>query len=73
MLDELSKEKPDLSYIRGMLEVLLDEPESIVVPNNTTVPQTMNSASTEYLIDNAKSDEEIVHEALKPGPLGKLT
>ena len=27
VLDELAKDKPDLSYIRGMLEVLMDEDE----------------------------------------------
>ncbi len=30
VLDELAKEKPDLSYIRGMLEVLMDEDDNLV-------------------------------------------
>lgn len=45
MRDELQKEKPDLSYVRGMLDVLIEsEPVSIATPAyNPSIQPSINS------------------------------
>lgn len=45
VLDNLNTEKPDLSYIRGMIETLLALGEPKEADNYTIVPNTMTNHS----------------------------
>jgi hypothetical protein len=71
VLDELTKEKPDLSYIRGMLEVLVDSEEGeIKVPQNAILEKVGGGFIKHNLTENV--DEEIIPDFVKPGPIGKI-
>ena len=71
VLDELTKEKPDLSYIRGMLEVLVDSEEGeIKVPQNAILEKVGGGFIKHNLTENV--DEEIIPDFVKTGPIGKI-
>ena len=71
VLDELTKEKPDLSYIRGMLEVLVDGEEGeIKVPQNAILEKVGGGFIKHNLTENV--DEEIIPDFVKPGPIGHI-
>ncbi len=68
-LEELKKETPDISYIRGMLEVLVDEDEpykTYITGSGTNIPLIVSE-----MLDNTHIDEEIT-PVIKVGPIGKL-
>lgn len=47
VLEELQKEKPDLSYIRGMVEVLLaQEQKPVILPTPAYIPLGVQSYPT---------------------------
>ena len=71
VLEELTKEKPDLSYIRGMLEVLADEPTPIVVPVGSphSGPRYQGTTSrTESVADESTP----IPDAARIGPVANL-
>lgn len=75
VLAELQKDKPDLSYIRGMLEVLVDGDASEKLASLPVIGgiQSNIPAPAPYTITNTHSDEkEIIPDALRPGPLGRI-
>ncbi len=52
VLDELAKENPDLSYIRGMLEVLVDEEETAPIKfGSITAVENINRAKPPQMIE----------------------
>ena len=66
VLAELAKEKPDLSYIRGLLEGLVDD---IPIPSNAfRMPE-----NNKQLVDNEHVDEEEIPASVRPGPIGGLS
>lgn len=78
VLEELKKEGPDLSYIRGLLEGLVEEETTWIPPmrgGSTSVPHIPpHSVNAVNLKQFEKSDEqEIIPEFAKPGPVGQLT
>ncbi len=70
VLAELQSDKPDLSYIRGLLEGLVDEEVVVVTPKT----YDDHGAHGVKLKDVMNSDEqEEIPAFAKPGPLGKLS
>lgn len=62
VLDELAKDKPDLSYMRGLLEGLYDEEEKPIQYFHPPIPQVPTqpiSASAEPLTSNEITMEEL--------------
>ena len=60
VLDELGKITPDLSYIRGMLEVLVDEEQDTIKTPSTAV--LMNPHMT---VNQSSSDREQIGALIK--------
>ncbi len=61
---ELGKDEPDLSYIRGMLETLVELSGNVAAPISTT------HVTTRPL--EVRVDEEPVPEFLSAGPIGRI-
>jgi hypothetical protein len=75
VLNELKSEKPDLSYIRGLLEGLVEDEEYIPSKylEDKKVITPLFSGDKGYE-NNIKSDEqEIIPAALRPGPVANLS
>jgi hypothetical protein len=66
VLAELAKDKPDLSYIRGLLEGLVDE---MPIPSNAFRMPDNNKV----LVDNTHVDEEEIPASVRPGPVAKIS
>lgn len=72
ILEELNKESPRLDYIKGMLEVLIDDENTPVIQNiaSAFIPPTQ----TDLPINNIqKIDEEIPPASVFAGPIGRLS
>lgn len=79
VLEELKKDKPDISYIRGMLEVLAESGfppafelhKPIIIPTDANTSTTLRGpvARTETIAD----EEHEIPASVKTGPLGKLS
>ena len=67
-VDELSKEKPDISYLKGVLETLI-EVSGTPVATVKNIGNTYGYPVNESLI---KTDEEIIPDFLKAGPVGTM-
>jgi hypothetical protein len=69
ILDELNKESPRLDYIKGMLEVLIEE-EQIIIPPNVILnkgdikPIPMVNIGGEIIMDEASMLEARAREAV---------
>lgn len=63
VLDELKKDTPDISYIRGILETLLENEESpILIPN--VYPNINSNAKWVTTTASASPEPEIIDEGL---------
>ena len=72
ILDEINKDAPRLDYIRGLIEASIEEEEKPMVfktRDEIAVDLLKNGFKTEYI----KSDEEIIPDFIKAGPIGKIT
>lgn len=66
-VDELKKDKPDLSYLRGVLETLISLSGAVVTTSpiyNTSTPLASNPI--------IRADEERIPDAAGIGPIGNL-
>ena len=68
-VDELNKEQPNIPYIKGILETLIEVTGQSVVPIN---PTKYDSITTTNKVREILADEEVVPEHLKAGPIGKF-
>jgi len=74
VLEELTKEKPDLSYIRGMLEVLADEPtQTITTGTYSSPPGFSGNAGNGVTPGYSRADESTpIPDAARIGPVANL-
>ena len=74
-IEELKKETPDISYIRGALETLLEMSAQPAVvahqPMPQSIPQQTPNVSTTVQTDEQLQDE--LYKQYVTGPIGKLT
>lgn len=71
VLAELKSEKPDLSYIRGLLEGLVEDEPTAIMGGIVNMPAPM---FRNYDPINIKSDEqEEIPAHLRPGPISNLS
>lgn len=77
VLDELAKEKPDLSYMRGLLEGLVDDDESrldqlkdmkLDVLRNGIIGNTLIPPTTPMLVDEASILDNMTRAAIERNP-----
>ena len=70
-IEEIKKDKPNLEYIRGILETIVEMSGSQVPKSN------MPTIQSTYVQTTSLSDEEIAEQALvnkyESGPIGNLS
>jgi hypothetical protein len=77
-VDELKKDTPNLSYVQGMLETVIEmtaanipySPVQVPYQNQYTIPTSSNVMGS-GLVD--LSDEEVNAQRYESGPLGQLS
>ncbi len=70
VLNELKQEKPDLSYIRGLLEGLVEEePVNYALANKLPTPTYAGPTNSSF---TKADEEEIIPAAAQVGPVGHI-
>lgn len=76
-VDELKKEKPNVAYILGTLETLIEmsggAPSSLQFSSNTPNFPLPVSNGVPIIRTESISDEEIIPAFAKPGPIANLS
>lgn len=72
VLEEIKKEKPDLSYIRGMLEVLVDDSVETTYKLGTIAAQGSIFPKSLVNTTEIKSDEKTTAGIERIGPIAPL-
>ena len=70
ILDEINKETPRLDYIRGLIEASIEDDGL-----ELTILKRSDEISSSIINNKSiiKSDEEIIPDFVKAGPIGKIT
>lgn len=71
-LEELKKETPDLSYLRGTLETLIEISGGVEVPKNFTVTTPTMFSSTQISVNDLPDEEKEYHARMAGGPIAPM-